>query len=288
MQRQVTALIRRILPELPSDGAAHSTADSAITTNHSVDTDSEALLDVLLALIAKSLQVQVKVKNGSNGNHQSASAAAAAAPPSSLGTTVVSLGSVTSSSSASQTLATGTGSVSRLQRYRWYLRGSIAAKQAESIIALVRDMASGKLSERWATACRAAVASCLLNVTQLEEEFRRSADACIRTATLWLALAALCVIDREQIDRYVWVGLRQIFGMLINSFSRYRLSSNQWHRQSESNRPLCSNHDDEVTYAVLNCALCGSLCADCDRVLHLNRRARSHHRAVSGQLSGAR
>uniref|UniRef100_A0A1S4H5Z6 RCR-type E3 ubiquitin transferase n=1 Tax=Anopheles gambiae TaxID=7165 RepID=A0A1S4H5Z6_ANOGA len=258
VQRQVTALIRRILPELPSDGAAHSTADSAITTNHSVDTDSEALLDVLLALIAKSLQVQVKVKNGSNGNHQSASAAAAA-PPSSLGTTVVSLGSVTSSSSASQTLATGTGSVSRLQRYRWYLRGSIAAKQAESIIALVRDMASGKLSERWATACRAAVASCLLNVTQLEEEFRRSADACIRTATLWLALAALCVIDREQIDR---------------------LSSNQWHRQSESNRPLCSNHDDEVTYAVLNCALCGSLCADCDRVLHLNRRARSHHRAV--------
>ncbi|XP_053668136.1 E3 ubiquitin-protein ligase highwire [Anopheles marshallii] len=255
VQRQVTALIRRILPELPSDNVPHNTTDSSVPNQHSVDTDSEALLDVLLALIAKSLQVQVKVKNGSNGQHQQPSQQSV--PPSSLATTVVSLASVTSSSS--QILTTGTGSVSRLQRHRWYLRGSIAAKQAESIIALVRDMASGKLSERWATACRSAVASCLLNVTQLEEEYRRSADTCICTATLWLALAALCVIDREQIDR---------------------LSSNQWHRQSESNRPLCSNHDDEVTYAVLNCALCGSLCADCDRVLHLNRRTRNHHRAV--------
>uniref|UniRef100_A0A182N2D5 RCR-type E3 ubiquitin transferase n=1 Tax=Anopheles dirus TaxID=7168 RepID=A0A182N2D5_9DIPT len=262
VQRQVTALIRRILPELPSDTVPHTHADNAAVHHPSVDTDSEALLDVLLALIAKSLQVQVKVKNGTNGHQtqqqqQQQQQVSSHMAPSSLATTVVSLASVTPSSS--QILTTGTGSVSRLQRHRWYLRGSIAAKQAESIIALVRDMASGKLSDRWATACRAAVASCLLNVTQLEEEFRRSADACIRTATLWLAMAALCVIDREQIDR---------------------LSSNQWHRQSESNRPLCSNHDDEVTYAVLNCALCGSLCADCDRVLHLNRRTRNHHRAV--------
>ncbi|XP_053677390.1 E3 ubiquitin-protein ligase highwire [Anopheles nili] len=263
VQRQVTALIRRILPELPSDNVSHSTANSSSVgsgaiSHSSVDTDSEALLDVLLALIAKSLQVQVKVKNnGSNGHQQQpqqTSANSAAAP---LATTIVSLASVTPATS--QILVTGTGGSSRLQRHRWYLRGSIAAKQAESIIALVRDMASGKLSERWAAACRAAVASCLLNVTQLEEDYRRNADACIRTATLWLALAALCVIDREQIDR---------------------LSSNQWHRQSESNRPLCSNHDDEVTFAVLNCALCGSLCADCDRVLHLNRRTRNHHRAV--------
>ncbi|XP_052871008.1 E3 ubiquitin-protein ligase highwire [Anopheles cruzii] len=254
VQRQVMALIRRILPELPSD--THLTETGA-SPNPSSDSDSEALLDVLLALIAKSLQVQVKVKNGANGQHQTVPqnvppAAVAAAPA------VVSLANVTPF--APSQAATGNGSGNRhQQRYRWYLRGSIAAKQAESIIALVRDMASGKLLERWATVSRAAVASCLLSVTQLDEDFRRSADACIRTATLWLAMAALCVIDKEQIGR---------------------LSTNQWHRQSESNRPLCSNHDDDVTFAVLNCALCGSLCADCDRVLHLNRRTRNHHRTV--------
>uniref|UniRef100_A0A182JBJ2 RCR-type E3 ubiquitin transferase n=1 Tax=Anopheles atroparvus TaxID=41427 RepID=A0A182JBJ2_ANOAO len=255
VQRQVTSLIRRILPELPADPSGQLQASGPAENGPSSDTDCEALLDVLLALIAKSLQVQLKVKNGASNGQQHQQQMAQNVTPS-LATTGVSLASVTPASG--QTLSAGTG-IGRHQRYRWYLRGSIAAKQAESIIALVRDMASGKLSERWATASRAAVASCLLTVTQLEEEYRRSADACIRTATLWLALAALCVIDREQIER---------------------LSSNQWHRQSESNRPLCSNHDDEVTFAVLNCALCGSLCADCDRVLHLNRRTRSHHRTV--------
>ncbi len=59
----------------------------------------------------------------------------------------------------------------------------------------------------------------------------------------------------------------------------HRLSSGQWSKSSET-RPLCSNHDDGVTPAVIQCEVCGSLCGDCDRFLHLNRKTRNHHRTL--------
>lgn len=58
-----------------------------------------------------------------------------------------------------------------------------------------------------------------------------------------------------------------------------RLSSGQWSNASET-RPLCSNHDDGTTSAVIQCQECGSLCGDCDRFLHLNRKTRNHSRTV--------
>lgn len=58
-----------------------------------------------------------------------------------------------------------------------------------------------------------------------------------------------------------------------------RLSSGQWSKLSES-RPLCANHDDGVTTAMIQCETCQSLCADCDRFLHLNRKTRNHRRTV--------
>ncbi|TMW43268.1 hypothetical protein DOY81_011648 [Sarcophaga bullata] len=43
---------------------------------------------------------------------------------------------------------------------------------------------------------------------------------------------------------------------------------------------MCSNHDDGETSAIIQCESCGSLCGDCDRFLHLNRKTRSHKRTV--------
>ena len=45
-------------------------------------------------------------------------------------------------------------------------------------------------------------------------------------------------------------------------------------------QPTCDNHDDGDTNAIILCNVCGNLCADCDRFLHLNRRTRTHQRQV--------
>ena len=45
-------------------------------------------------------------------------------------------------------------------------------------------------------------------------------------------------------------------------------------------KPQCTNHDDGETGAQIVCSECGPLCIDCDRVLHLSRRFRSHQRQV--------
>ena len=47
-----------------------------------------------------------------------------------------------------------------------------------------------------------------------------------------------------------------------------------------SRQPTCTNHDDNVTGAIIQCSVCGNLCADCDRYLHLHRRTRMHQRQV--------
>lgn len=43
----------------------------------------------------------------------------------------------------------------------------------------------------------------------------------------------------------------------------------------------CDNHDDGETTAYINCGVCGNLCIDCDRFLHLNPKTRTHRRHVS-------
>lgn len=104
---------------------------------------------------------------------------------------------------------------------------------------------------------KAAIAESILNLTRLEESYRVH-ETCVKTSTLWLALASLCVLDKDHVEK---------------------LSSGQWSKGSET-RPLCTNHDDGITPAVIQCETCLSLCADCDRFLHLNRKTRMHHRTV--------
>lgn len=128
---------------------------------------------------------------------------------------------------------------------------------------------------------KAAIAESILNLTRLEETYRTQ-ENCVKAPTLWLALASLCVLDKDHVEKYIYILLSctldaQNFKKF--SFHFHRLSSGQWSKGSES-RPLCSNHDDGVTPAVIQCETCSSLCADCDRFLHLNRKTRSHHRTV--------
>ena len=77
VQRQVTALIRRILPEISPETLCDILGVAKVPETDfnllSQNTDNFnmnecGILDIFLAVIAKSLQVQIKVKNNSNKN----------------------------------------------------------------------------------------------------------------------------------------------------------------------------------------------------------------------------
>lgn len=129
VQRQVTSLLRRILPEIkpevlvnivgaeklpPSDYSIMTATSNGYSQSVDIDDSSAAgVLDVFFSCIAKALTVQVKVKDKeSNGKvMQSISLATSIHPKSSVGT-------------------------------RWWLRGCITRKLAEEIIQLLKDMAA--------------------------------------------------------------------------------------------------------------------------------------------------
>uniref|UniRef100_A0A1B0CBG1 RCR-type E3 ubiquitin transferase n=2 Tax=Lutzomyia longipalpis TaxID=7200 RepID=A0A1B0CBG1_LUTLO len=225
VQRQVTALLRRMLPEISPDSLGDllgitkmPPTDFSIVNQSGGDFDMKRLgiIDIFLAVVAKSLQLQVKIKSTTVTN---------GAPGAGKNPPVVKL--------------------SHCIDFNIHnLKGSLE-KREEFI-----DLGDSSWEE--------GEQSAIEEVHELEEDSQRSPEICIKTATLWLALASLCVLDTDHVER---------------------LSSGQWSKPSES-RPLCSNHDDGVTPAVIQCDACGSLCCDCDRFLHLNRRTRSHHRTV--------
>ncbi|XP_053950715.1 E3 ubiquitin-protein ligase highwire-like [Anastrepha ludens] len=301
VQRQVTALLRRILPEISPEGFAElmgvqrlPPADYNIAHQNAADFDMNrlGLLDIFLAVIAKALQLQVKVKSPSmkpslektpafvrlcNSLDLSVHLLKPTQKPKLNAECEQNSGNADAIEYAGKThpfrfdqqvesgeyeLGRSTLKISKKDNkknlnQRWFLNGSISTKQAESIISLVRDLASGKLSEKWSQITKAAIAESVLNLTRLDEIFR-SPEYCIKTSTLWLALASLCVLDRDHVEK---------------------LSSGQWSKVSDT-RPMCTNHDDGETAAIIQCETCGSLCGDCDRFLHLNRKTRMHKRTV--------
>ncbi|KAF5304151.1 hypothetical protein FQA39_LY01936 [Lamprigera yunnana] len=246
VQRQVTGLLRRILPEITPDffakilGVDHlPTKDFSIVSavnkgTSEFDIHRIGVLDVFLSIIAKALTVQVKMRSKS----------VSGGPAKEISTV---------------TLATSIQP--RDHRGRWWLRGSTSRKLAEVIVHLLKDMAGGKLSEPWANVTKGAIAENILNLTQLTDE-QRVPTTCLHTPTLWLALASLCVLDKDHVER---------------------LSSGQWSAadgQLAPPGPTCTNHDDGETNAIIQCNVCGNLCADCDRFLHLHRKTRLHQRQV--------
>ncbi|XP_053398701.1 E3 ubiquitin-protein ligase MYCBP2-like isoform X4 [Mercenaria mercenaria] len=249
VQRQVLSVLRRVLPDVkPQTLANILSVPSLPPVEYSIvsmaskeegdrgfDPQKPCILDVFLACIAKALTVQMKVK--------------AAGPHKGI-TSLMLADAITE-----QSMITATGP-------RWWLRGRMTSSLANNVISLVQDMANGSLSEGWKDVTKAAIAEAILALTKLEEGLR-APQACIKTPTVWLALASLCVLNQDHVERLTsgeWVS-----------------SPNGTHGQP---RPTCDNHDDGETPAIILCLGCGNLCADCDRFLHLHRSKRSHQRQV--------
>lgn len=123
VQRQVTALLRRILPEISPQTLAEvedvqrlPPSDYSIVSitlsDEPFDEHAPAVLDVFLSCIAKALSVQVKIKDKETGKAiQTTSLATSIHPKSFVGA-------------------------------RWWLRGCITRKLAQVIIQLLKDMAA--------------------------------------------------------------------------------------------------------------------------------------------------
>lgn len=182
VQRQVTSLLRRVLPEIEPASLARllgvkslPSTDYIAANNKDVEYDhlEGGVLDVFLACIAKSLTVQTKIKG--------------------------SFGGASSKNVTTVTLATAIHPRDDL-RDRWWMRGCMSRKLAEVIIALVKDMAAGKVSDAWANVTKNAIAENIINLTRLREDFR-APNECLKTPTLWLGLASLCVLDQEHAER---------------------------------------------------------------------------------------
>ncbi|KAJ3592162.1 hypothetical protein NHX12_007291, partial [Muraenolepis orangiensis] len=241
VQRQVTSLLRRVLPEVTPVRLASIIGVKAlppadisdiIHSTEKGDWNKLGVLDMFLGCIAKALTVQLKAKG--------TSIAGTAGMAAGKGVTTVTLPMIFNSSYI------------RRGESHWWLKGSTPPQIAEIIIKLVKDMAAGHLSEAWSRVTKNAIAETIIALTKMEEEHR---------SPLWLALASLCVLDQDHVDR---------------------LSSGRWMGKDgqQKQMPMCDNHDDGETAAIILCNSCGNLCTDCDRFLHLHRRTRSHQRQV--------
>ncbi|XP_039221590.1 E3 ubiquitin-protein ligase MYCBP2 isoform X9 [Crotalus tigris] len=249
VQRQVTSLLRRVLPEVTPSRLASVIGVKAlppadisdiIHSTEKGDWNKLGILDMFLGCIAKALTVQLKAK----GTTITGTAGTAAGK----GVTTVTLPMIFNSSYL------------RRGESHWWMKGSTPTQISEIIIKLIKDMAAGHLSDAWSRVTKNAIAETIIALTKMEEEFR-SPVRCIATTRLWLALASLCVLDQDHVDR---------------------LSSGRWMGKDgqQKQMPMCDNHDDGETAAIILCNICGNLCTDCDRFLHLHRRTKSHQRQV--------
>ncbi|MXQ93585.1 hypothetical protein E5288_WYG018908 [Bos mutus] len=249
VQRQVTSLLRRVLPEVTPNRLASiigvkslppADISDIIHSTEKGDWNKLGILDMFLGCIAKALTVQLKAKGTTITGTAGTSVG--------KGVTTVTLPMIFNSSYI------------RRGESHWWMKGSTPTQISEIIIKLVKDMAAGHLSEAWSRVTKNAIAETIIALTKMEEEFR-SPVRCIATTRLWLALASLCVLDQDHVDR---------------------LSSGRWMGKDgqQKQMPMCDNHDDGETAAIILCNVCGNLCTDCDRFLHLHRRTKTHQRQV--------
>ncbi|KAG0697765.1 E3 ubiquitin-protein ligase MYCBP2 [Chionoecetes opilio] len=251
VQRQVVALFRRMLADVPPQSLAlilgveelpaHDYASlhaAAQDPDATFDPQKQGILDVFLAVIAKALTVQLKTK-GSEGGKMVVTQGKG-------GVTSVTLTSAMPTPAANSP--------------RWWCPGD--SHNIRTVL--------GKLSDTWAKVSKAAIAENIINLTRLHESDRSCAAACLATPTLWLALASLCVLHPDHVDAL--------------SSQHWQASTSTGDPHNPEPRPTCENHDDGETLAMILCEECGSnLCGDCDRILHLHRRTRNHHRTVFRQ-----
>lgn len=189
VQRQVTALLRRVLPEIPPSLLASllkvkrlPSVDLVSSSDDPFNPLDPGVLDVFLACIAKALTVQTKVK-GRTSN----------VPKNVPGEKIPSRGVV------SVTLGTAIHPREKMER-RWWLRGRMSRKLAEEMMSVIREMSTGKVSEEWMRVTRGAISDSIINLTRIPETDRVS-GTCFKSPTLWIALAALCLLDTDLADR---------------------------------------------------------------------------------------
>ena len=140
-----------------------------------------------------------------------------------------------------------------------WLSDSISSQLAESIISLIRDLSEGNITNKWSCCIKDAISENILHFSSLPEHLR-SPRECLKDIRLWMTLASLCVLSEEHTKL---------------------LTSNNLNKAESSNKKiLCANHDDDETTAVISCIECGSLCSECDRILHLSKKTKCHKRQV--------
>jgi E3 ubiquitin-protein ligase MYCBP2 len=260
IQCQVVSVLRRILPLVSPHRLAHTlgitslpkpgfSAVTEATDASGMQNNLEknpGILDVLLAVVAKALSVQVKSKGAKKGGN----GVLAGKGPHTV--TVMSLltkpveGLVTNETLGQE------GS-------RWWLRGQMQAEVATEVIKLLNDMSLDKISKDWTEVTRAGVGEAVLSLTKLDDKSRRPMP-CMYGPIIWLTLSSLCVLTEEHVEQ---------------------LSSGQWSAKEEGKKkPTCDNHDDGETIAIIECDSCGNLCAECDRVLHFSKKNKAHSRTV--------
>lgn len=176
VQRQVTALLRRILPEITPEQLAELLSveklppnDFHIVSQQTIDFDMNrmGILDIFLAVVAKSLQLQVKIKSSSATapiNKQmiivrmcncldSYSNDDKCSPRHEAEYRMNVENAVKSSVYSNSSLENSHGpdceyekcaKVGQTKPYsqRWFTKGTTHVKQAENIIGLIRDMAN--------------------------------------------------------------------------------------------------------------------------------------------------
>ncbi|KAJ8027887.1 E3 ubiquitin-protein ligase MYCBP2 [Holothuria leucospilota] len=262
VQRQVTSILRKVLPEISPSYFARVVGVTNLPSldivmlsqeGHSSSSSSgipqKGVLDVFLACIAKALTVQVKAK-GSGGSK---------APQS---TSVAKTFSSPKQGGVEHQPATEGSQDTVVSHDHWYLRGTMSSNLAEQIISLIKDMSKGEISSAWTDITKSAVAEAVLSLTRIPENVREPVK-CLQESMLWLSLASLCVLEPEHVDR---------------------LSTSQRAQNVEKTpnkeKPTCENHDDGMTLAIIECDTCGTLCAECDRILHLPKSKRHHQRKV--------
>eukprot|EP00095_Tigriopus_kingsejongensis_P005847 maker-scaffold697_size109876-snap-gene-0.24 protein:Tk05847 transcript:maker-scaffold697_size109876-snap-gene-0.24-mRNA-1 annotation:"e3 ubiquitin-protein ligase mycbp2 isoform x1" len=256
--RLIRTLMPRLMPEqlakiLNVDSLPPKDFESLMSTSRMTDSTPDlgadlakpGILDVFLGCIAKSLTLQVKTKGG---NKESGGMGVVG------GCGVLGVKNLTTVSLASCIHPRGENIGDR-----WWLRGSMSKKLAEEIVLLVKQMSQGHLGHEWTLITKSAVAENILNLTRLPESHRESSE-CLKYPVIWLALASLCVLDKDHVE-----------GLTSGEYSAVG---------DNSPRPTCENHDDGETLSIISCDHCGNLCGDCDRFLHLHRRTKAHQRQV--------
>eukprot|EP00053_Salpingoeca_punica_P020119 m.208215 g.208215 ORF g.208215 m.208215 type:complete len:1259 (+) comp17798_c1_seq1:478-4254(+) len=237
IQRQVVAILRRVLPSC--DVRMWNNAFEAVPALRL----EVGLVSQLLLVIAKSLELQLRSRTQERT------------------VTTAKMSSVITPPADHAEYVQGSVSVEIAQEVIKLFAEILALPQAASeSSAAAAAVASTSLS--WTDCFKAAVKSSILELMNVEESVT-SAQEMLAHPRVWLALAALAVVNGDMVQNITPVSAAE--------------------QQAPAGAEVCANHDDGVTMASVSCTECAlKLCAECDRFLHLPRSKRNHTRVSSG------